>query len=195
MKKTVYLILIICLVISALGLQSCKDDERNRESFSPESGAYEIMLNPEEWIVLSMSSDYLPNQLVLFCTDDEFLLTDDCYSKAGLSDVGVSSLDSFIEFYKTFDNGKSIYASSDEVNKTIDSLTELAKKDIKKSDIKTGKRQTIHFMSDEEHEILKEIVYLEAENYFLAISYDAFAEKFTEAQKSVNDLIAHIKID
>jgi len=195
MKKTVYLIWAIFIIISAFGLQSCGDDESGREAFSPESGAYKIMLNPEEWEIITLSSDQSPNQLVLFSSTGEFIIMADCYGKTGLSDVGVSDIDGFPEFYKTFENGKNIYENPESISTIVGDLTEIAKKEIKNSAATAGKRQTVKLTSDGGAEVLNEVIYLESENHFFAVSYGTFPEKFDDIQKSVNDVIAHIKTD
>jgi len=197
-KKAIYLILTLIIIIC---VQSCgiNDNEKNRTAFAPESGSYEIMLDPENWTVLEI--DFSANQLNLFNGKESFLLTVDCYSKTGLSDMGVSSLDGFIEFYKTIENGKSFYENSEEnTEKEFEELTQIAKKDIKNSDfVKSGKRQKVNQSSREEGaetettETISEIVYLDTENYFFTLIYGAFPGKFDNTRKSVNDAIAHLK--
>ncbi|MCL1858051.1 MAG: hypothetical protein FWF92_02315 [Oscillospiraceae bacterium] len=198
MKKTIYLFLILIIIISLiLCLQSCGNSEKGREVFSPESGAYEIMLDPDDWSELTLSFEQPSNQLGLFSSSAEFILIIDCYAKTSLSDVGISAIDSFIEFYKTLENGKILYESSESENirKTPDDFTEVDKKHMKKSDVSAGKRHTIHLRSGDSDEILNEIIYLETESYLFAMSYGAYPEKFDGCQKAVNDVIAHIKTE
>ena len=187
--KTVYILLAVSLVfLSALSFSSCGNGDKKRTAFSPESGAYEIMLNSDEWGVVTLFEDQY-DQLGIIHYPSNTFLTIDCYTKSSLSDLGVSGPDGFIEFYKAFEKIKTLYEPGE--NKSFGDLTDIEKKDIKGSAAVWGKRQEFHIQND--GELVNELIYLETENYFLAILYANFADQFADSQKAANDALSHIK--
>ena len=191
-KKIIYLILALSFIISAPGLLSCETDGYNesieRTAFTPASKAYEIMLNPEEWIDTEFSRH--PNQLQILNSGGAGLLTVDRYTKNSLSDMGISGFDNFIEFYKTQETAKNIYENP-LITKTGD-FKDVEKKHMKNSDVTAGKRQTLQLKSGDGLDITVEVIYLETEKNFLAMSYNSISKDFSKAQKIVNDAVAHL---
>jgi len=191
MKKILYFILPVILAVSALSFTSCGDEgDAGREAFSPESAAYKIMLPPEDWMEISVSFDPAPDQLGIFHTPSGIILIIDSYRKATLADIGVSELNSFIDFYKSLERIKSMY----EDNIRTGNLTDIDKNDIKKSSVTAGKRQSF-YLQGSIGEYINELIHLETDDYFLAISYSSPTEKLSDNQQIVTDVIAHISTE
>ena len=188
MKKIIYLILAAIIIISASGFSSCGDGDAGRTAFAPETGAYKIMLNPDEWLVIELSAEPVPEQLAIFHAQSGTLMVIDYYSKAGLSNIGVANLNGFMDFYKSIERIKSIYEDN---NSRAGDLTDIAKNDIKKSSVTGGKRQSFN-MQGESGDYMTELMHLETKNYYLAISYSNSDDKFADSQKAANDVVAHI---
>lgn len=192
-SRLVFIILAVSFVfLAAAGFSSCgKNDDKDREVFAPESGAYEIKLSPDDWSEVMISMVDAPDQLGLLNGTLSFILTVDGYKKSDLAVLEISDINSFINFYKTFDSPKNMYTPTD--TKTIGELKDISKKEIKGSAAKSGKLQEI-YVKGTEFDAVSEFIYLESENHFFALSYLSFADKYAEAQTSVRDLITHLKI-
>jgi len=199
MQKTISRFISIILIISFIFisvsiLSSCGkddvDDDEGKVAFAPPNREYEVMLDPAEWSEIMVSTEYSPDQLGLLNDKWSFILTIDFYRKADLVDFEVSEMNSFIDFYKTFDTPKNMYTPDD--SKRFGELTDVAENDIKGSIFKGGKRQEIYGQGEEVN-IICQLVYLETENHYFALSYLCFEDKFDGGQKAVNDVISRLK--
>ena len=179
--------LMIIILLTASALSSCGNDDKGREPFSPENGGYEIMLNPDDWSEVMLSIEYSPDQLGLLNTPLGFMLTVDSYKKSDMIYLDVSDMTGFMDFYKTLDAPKNIYEPAD--GKSFGGLTDIAAKIIKGSVFKSGKKQEIYAP-----ERICEFIYLENDDYYFALSYVCFEDKFSDGQKAVNDIISRLII-
>ena len=196
--KLSYLILAVVLMILQVAfLQSCKDGEKNRVSFIPKNGVFEVMLDPEDWTIISLSLDNpSSHQLALFNRTSAAVVYIECYKKSALSDLGIAELDSFITFCgKSIERIKDIYENE---NGRTDELNDVAKNIIKKSIVNYGKRQKIYLtlldeQTSDKIDVVNEFVYLESEDYFFTLQCYGYAESFDECQKATDEILSHIK--
>ena len=119
----------------------------------------------------------------------------DCYSKSDLSSLNVSDIDSFINFYKTFDYVKGIYENG---QNTVADFVAFTAGDMKNTALKSGKRQDISIKTTDSagnaSGSTSEFIYLETAKYYLALSYGLPDVNLTDGVKNaVNDLIFHIE--
>jgi len=184
--KLTCIIVIACLLTSALILPSCeKKAEENRTAFSPESGEYEIMLNPDEWTGANISEAFY---LTHAASDTAVLIY--CYDKVFLAYEEISDIDNFIAFWKIITNQDA--PDENIITKNPGEFTDIDKKEIKGSVVKTGKRQKVYVNNKNAGNIINEFIYLETEKYFLTIVYGNLSEKFDASQIVANDIISHI---
>ena len=167
---------------------SCGNGGNGREAFSPTSGIYEIMLKPGEWSV-GEEFESVSDKLNLVHDVSATLFYIECYKKSALSDIGVSDVNGFIE-HKQFI--ESLAEPVDRGEYKRDDLIDVAKKDMKGSAVRSGKRQTIYINSNI-GEIIEEVVYFETGDYFFTMKYGTFADRFDAAQKGANEILAYLK--
>ena len=189
LSKLICIILTAGFILSFMAvLQSCGNGgKEKRTAFTPPGGEYEIMLNPDVWSEVVVSADYSPDQIGLLNGTLSFMLIIDSYRKADLLFLEVSDINSFIDFYKTFEIPQTMYAPAD--GKTFGEIADIAAKDLSMSIFKSGKRQEIYAP-----ERVCEFIYIETEAHYFAISYTSYEDKYAESQKAVIDLISHITI-
>jgi len=181
-------ITIIALLCSA-ALSSCGNDPDNgREAFAPDSGAYKIMLKTDQWNVVRVSDniDTLALQNIGENASNVTVITE-CYRKSNVADVNVSDFDSFIKFYKLFDYVKGPYENEDN---TVEEAVDMSEKEIKNTQIKTGKRQKIYIDPD----LVLEYVYFETADHYFVVNFTVQTENYTDdVIKAVNEVIFNIR--
>ena len=199
-RISVSIIILFLLFTCAAAFSSCKSDpDKGRIPYSPRSGIYEVMLDPEsQWALMDNAAQSI-NAIALYNSTVAsggmtLMVQIDCYSKSDLSILNVSDIDSFIKFYKTFDYVKGIYESD---KNTVADLSVIGTKEMKNTPLKAGKRQEIYIKNtngETETDSTSEFIYLETQNYYFAVSYGMLNENLTENVKTaVNDLIFHIR--
>ena len=192
--KKIIIILFLCVLLSLLFSACNNNSDNGREPYFPESGAYKIMLKPDEWAVVANEQN--ADRLIVLNQNAGVVITVDGYEKSDLSGLSVSDIDSFIKFYKTFESVKGAYENE---NNTVDELKSIDEKDLKNAQLKSGKRQIVYVKSSEDtagQDLVTEYIYVETEGHFFAISYGVFKVYFTEeVQNAVNDLAYHIRTE
>ena len=195
-KKIPALIITLSVLFAGVtGFASCKSDpDKGRTPYSPRSGAYTLMLKPEWQIMdsenintLTLINSELNNNMAV-------TLKIDAYSKKDVANLNVSDVDSFINFYKTFDYVKGIYEND---KNTVSDAVAIGAKDLKNTKIISGKRQEIHIKNEENSanpNSTSEFIYLETDKYYFAVSYGMPDDKLTDDVKnSINDAVFHIR--
>ena len=196
-SKLLYLIsavLILSILSTALIFSSCKNNGDGRESFSPESGAYEITLTPGEWTTMTGLTQNSDN-LSLVHIQSGALFNTDCYNKSATSGLGITDLNGFIDYYKALDISGNPYKAGTDIS--IGDLTDINKSDFKGSVATLGKSQTITAKYNENGtentiDVTTNVIYLEGKTHYFIVYYSVTADKLQSAQTGAKELISHI---
>jgi hypothetical protein len=176
---------VIIILSFAMLLNSCGSA---RIPFSPEVGVYNIMLDEEKWSVLPSESTY---QLGLFHqVTPNLMLTVNHYPKSELMEYSVPNFDEFVKWCKTLPLIQEVYEGE---NSAAGELTDADSKDIKGGSVKACKRQAISITLPE-RESVTEYLYLETDDYYFLMSYNALKDEFTTAQTAINDAVKNLKV-
>lgn len=187
-KSAAVIIILILLFLCSAILFSCNNDsDKGREAFYPESGEYKVMLKPEEWELIRYSDNI--DTLALQHKETNIIFIIEFYKKTNVADVNVSDFESFIKFYKLFDYVKGIYENE---NNTVEEAVEIPEKDMKNTQIKTGKKQKINITGDPE--LILEYIYLETADYYFVVNFTVPNANYTdEVKKAADEVIFNIQ--
>lgn len=165
-------------------LSSCAD---NRIAFSPESGSYEILLEENAWTVAGARHMW---ELQLTRTDKSLTVMINYYRKEAVAEAGASDLNGFIRFFRTLGIVSGLY---DDPSSQVHDLVDMAPRDMRGSPAISGKRQRITSLNPQ-IDAAAEIIFLEMDDFYFAITYHAKASEFRAAQSIINDLVRNLRM-